>query len=134
MSKLVKEIITTTTERFHEDGTVRERVVESREKVYDNEYSEKEIEEATEIQEEPKKEKVEPVQENKTIEEAPKQTQENLVKNAAASIDKKKGGEKQAPPNGYAPVGAINPPQYNVVGRQVPTPQTPTFPWEQPKY
>lgn len=139
MGKLVKETITTTTERFHDDGTVKERVVEQREKVYDNQYSEQEIQEATEIEETEPKAKEDNASEKQEEEVENPLPKEDLVREAAAKIDKQKKNPplppgQPAPPTGYTPVGAVSPlPQYNVVGRQSNT-QTPTFPWEQPQY
>ncbi len=126
-NKLIKEIITTTTERYGEEGSIREKVTETREKVYENKYSEKELSEA-EVVETPQTDV----------------SKEELIKKAAATMEANKESSTPpaqppvqppipTPPVGYQPT--IQAPQYNVVGRQPQAPTQPApFPWEQPKY
>ena len=61
-NKLLKEIITTTTERFNEDGKIKEKQTETREKIYEyNNYTEEQIKNAKIVnsnsKEEPEEEK-----------------------------------------------------------------------------
>lgn len=130
MEKLVKEIVTTTTEKFHEDGALMERITEQREKIYDKRYTEQ-TEESVTMEENATEEK------ETTPEEKVETTiQEELVKEAAANIDAQNPQNRgMTPPPGYKPINSnAGLPQYNVVGRQGPTSQSPTFPWEQPRY
>lgn len=118
--KLVKEIITTTTERFSDSGNIKEKITESREKIYSTNFSDKEIAEAKPVEKEE-----EP--------EAPKEkAKEQLIQEAAKAIEKPKTQEQPAP---YVPWSPNTPPQslpqYNVASRATAAIPTTKFPWEQ---
>ena len=125
--KLVKEIITTETEKFTEEGKIKERVKETREKIYSNGYSKKDLDKAK-------------VAEKEVPKDHPKevvQTDEELIKAAAEKIDKEYKEEEapkqqivETPPQPQAPVP--NPYQAYI---QAQTPvqagqAAPKFPWE----
>lgn len=76
--KLVKEIITTETEKFTEEGKIKERVKETKEKIYSEDFTKKELDEA-------KEEVVEPTTE---------QSKEELIKTVAEGLDKKNKTEE----------------------------------------
>lgn len=132
-NELLKEIITTETEKFTEEGIIKERVKETREKFYSI-VTEEELEQAKTINqnaivfaEEPKKE--ESIQKPES-----QKTQEELIKEVGQKLDSKPM-EAQAnatpsqsqPPQGYKPIV----PQYNVVGGSVPAAPTDfKFAWE----
>ena len=107
--KLVKEIITTETEKFTEDGNIKERVKEIKEKIYSTEAinaEEAEVEEAT------PQPQAEPPKEEK------KEDKQELIKEAAKVIDNNKAQNSmppQQPP--YIP-----PNNYNVLNRTTPIP------------
>ena len=120
-NKLIKEIITTTTERYGEEGSIKEKVTEKREKVYETNFSESEMDNAE-------------VVETPAVKETPK---EELVKQAAATIDASKSTPVQQSQPALPPQPQTYAPQYNVVGRQSSQPvqpQAPSFPWEQTTY
>ena len=121
--KLVKEIITTETEKFTEDGNIKERVKEIKEKIYSTEAinaDEVEVVEATpQPQTEPPKEKK-------------KEDNQDLIKEAAKAIEShntQTPTQTQQPPQQppYMP-----PNNYNVLNRTTPMPmgQPVKFPWE----
>lgn len=140
--KLVKETITTTTERYSDGGGIKEKIIETREKVYQSEFSDEDINKAKEKPS--KKEKVK--EEEKQVEVEVKQeekTKEQLIQEVAKTIDNTKNNEGTTPvqpqpqpspqnqqyglqpPPGYMPLGEV--PRYNVVTRGV---NPPAFPWE----
>lgn len=145
--KLVKEIVTTTTERYGDGGGIKEKIIETREKVYQSDFSDEEINKAKErpSQKEDKKEKV--VEEKKVeIEKKQEETKDSLIQEAAKAIDNNKNDDMNKsqsttnqqqiinqqgqqyglqPPPGYIPMGDV--PRYNVVNRGV---NPPAFPWE----
>ena len=123
--KLVKEIITTTTEKFNDNGSVKERVVESREKVYQHDFSEKEIQEAEVIEEQVKDEP----------QSEPDMTQ--AIAEAAKAIDSQQiHPQVQQQQNPFAPTQVnVDPSKYIRVGTPQPIQQNGVksvqFPWEQ---
>lgn len=122
MKNLVKEIITTETEKFTEDGKIKERVKETREKIYEK-ITEKEEAEA----------QIEEAASTPPPSAEEKEVTRTLVEDAAKAIDAKKN-EEVAKPNEAA--------GYNVVSRTTPYPMggtinaaptqftPPVFPWE----
>ena len=127
--ELVKEIITTETEKYTDEGKVKERVKETREKIYSYDKVEN-YDKVDKIidKSEPKKEE---------------EKKEDLVKQAAQAIENKKPQAQQPattpqptvpqPPVSPAfqptPVAPYMPQQYNVLARN-PVVEKPTFPWE----
>lgn len=111
MDNLAKEIVTTTTEKYNEEGVIQEKITEIKERTFNTEV--KKAEESN--------------QQDKT-------QNSELIKEAAANIESNKQAENnvaQQPqtPLYQNPVYQTQPiPQYNVVGRQQPTGTT--FPWE----
>lgn len=122
--KLVKEIITTETEKFTEDGNIKERVREIKEKIYSTEAINTEEVEVVEATPQPK---TEPPKEEK------KEDKQELIKEAAKAIESHNAQaqtqtQPQQPP--YIP-----PNNYNVLNRTTPMPmgqmpQPVKFPWE----
>ena len=127
--ELVKEIITTETERYTDEGKVKEKVKETREKIYSYD----------KVEDYDKVDKVIDKSEPKKEEE---KSGEDLVKQAAQAIKDKSSQEQpvvspqpaipQPPvspafqPTATAP---YMPQQYNVLARN-PVVEKPTFPWE----
>ena len=121
--KLVKEIITTETEKFTEDGNIKERVKEIKEKIYSTEAINAEEVEVVEATPQPQ---TEPPKEEK------KEDNQDLIKEAAKAIESH---------NTHTPTPPQQPPQqppymppnnYNVLNRTTPMPmgQPVKFPWE----
>ena len=121
--KLVKEIITTETEKFTEDGNIKERVKEIKEKIYSTEAINAEEVEVVEATPQPQ---TEPPKEEK------KEDNQDLIKEAAKAIESH---------NTQTPTQPQQPPQqppymprhnYNVLNRTTPMPmgQPVKFPWE----
>ena len=107
--KLVKEIITTETEKFTEDGNIKERVKEIKEKIYSTEAINAEEVEVVEATPQPQ---TEPPKEEK------KEDNQELIKEAAKVIDNNNAQNSmppQQPP--YMP-----PNNYNVLNRTTPMP------------
>ena len=113
---LVKEIITTETEKFTEDGNIKERVKEIKEKIYSTEAINAEEVEVVEATPQPQ---TEPPKEEK------KEDKQELIKEAAKVIDNNNAQNStppQQPP--YMP-----PNNYNVLNRTTPMPMgQPTMP------
>ena len=110
--KLVKEIITTETEKFTEDGNIKERVKEIKEKIYSTEAINAEEVEVVEATPQPQ---TEPPKEEK------KEDKQELIKEAAKVIDNN-NAQNSTPP--YMP-----PNNYNVLNRTTPMPMgQPTMP------
>lgn len=130
--RLVKEVITTTTERFHENGAIKEKITESREKVYDYGYSEKQISEA--VEEKPAK-AIE-TQETTPKEDTPKEdSTAELIKAVSQKIDQNQANYVEEVPQAAAVAPQVAVPQYNVVGRgpqatETNMPKPVLFPWE----
>ena len=117
--KLVKEIITTETEKFTEDGNIKERVKEIKEKIYSTEAINAEEVEVVEATPQPQ---AEPPKEEK------KEDKQELIKEAAKVIDNNNAQNSTQPPQPpYMP-----PNNYNVLNRTTPMPmgQPVKFPWE----
>lgn len=120
--KLVKEIITTETEKFTEDGNIKERVKEIKEKIYSTEAINAEEVEVVEATPQPQ---TEPPKEEK------KEDNQDLIKEAAKAIEShntQTSTQPQQPPQPpYMP-----PNNYNVLNRTTPMPmgQPVKFPWE----
>ena len=118
--KLVKEIITTETEKFTEDGNIKERVKEIKEKIYSTEAINAEEVEVVEATPQPQ---TEPPKEEK------KEDNQDLIKEAAKAIESH---------NTQIPIQTQQPPQqppymppnnYNVLNRTTPMPMgQPTMP------
>ena len=129
--KLVKEIITTETEKFTEEGKIKERVKETREKIYSNAHSKKEMDKAKVVEKDKsaKKEKVE-----EKVEEKPEPTKEELIKSVAEGIDSrnKKEVEKVEPVQTPVPLNpmATNSYQAYLEATKASTAQATKFPWE----
>lgn len=149
---LIKEIIKTETERYGDNGKVKEKVTETREKIYGSSYTEEQIAKAKTKEEiAAEKPKAEPtpaqpqpqpsaytytppanqpqIQQDKTA---------DAIKAAAEAIDKQMH-QPQQQNNMFQQGNSFTPPQsnqYNVVNR-APAPPTPAqaaatkFPWEQ---
>ena len=121
--KLVKEIITTETEKFTEDGNIKERVKEIKEKIYSTEAINADEVEVVEATPQPQ---TEPPKEEK------KEDNQDLIKEAAKAIEShntQTPTQTQQPPQQppYMP-----PNNYNVLNRTTPMPmgQPVKFPWE----
>ena len=122
--KLVKEIITTETEKFTEDGNIKERVKEIKEKIYSTEAinaEEVEVVEAT------------PQPQTKPPKEEKKEDKQELIKEAAKAIESH-NAQAQTPTQPQQPP-YIPPNNYNVLNRTTPMPmgqmpQPVKFPWE----
>ena len=122
--KLVKEIITTETEKFTEDGNIKERVKEIKEKIYSTEAINAEEVEVVEATPQPQ---TEPPKEEK------KEDNQDLIKEAAKAIE---SHNTQTPTQTQQPTQ--QPPQqppymppnnYNVLNRTTPMPMgQPTMP------
>ena len=117
--KLVKEIITTETEKFTEDGNIKERVKEIKEKIYSTEAINAEEVEVVEATPQPQ---TEPPKEEK------KEDNQDLIKEAAKAIEShntQTPTQPQQPPQPpYMP-----PNNYNVLNRTTPMPMgQPTMP------
>lgn len=117
MENLAKEIITTTTEKYNEEGVIQEKITEVKERTFT-------IEPKT-----PKKEEESKNEEDASENSAtPSVKQEDIVKAAQQVLQ-----QQQKPV--YTPTPAYQPqtiPQYNVVGRQASATSGTTFPWETP--
>ena len=108
--KLVKEIITTETEKFTEDGNIKERVKEIKEKIYSTEAINAEEVEVIEATPQPQ---TEPPKEEK------KEDNQDLIKEAAKAIESHNTQTPTQPPQQppYMP-----PNNYNVLNRTTPMP------------
>lgn len=118
MENLAKEIITTTTEKYNEEGVIQEKITEVKERTYT-------VEPKT-----PKKEE----ESNNDVSQGgaadnsatPSIKQEDIVKAAQQVLQQQQHTPVYTPTSTYQ---SPTTPQYNVVGRQ--TGGT-TFPWETP--
>ena len=121
--KLVKEIITTETEKFTEDGNIKERVKEIKEKIYSTEAINAEEVEVVEATPQPQ---TEPPKEEK------KEDNQDLIKEAAKAIESH-NTQTPTPPHQPPQQPPYMPPNnYNVLNRTTPMPmgQPVKFPWE----
>lgn len=118
MENLAKEIITTTTEKYNEEGVIQEKITEVKERTYT-------VEPKT-----PKKEEEDnDVSQGGAADNSatPSIKQEDIVKAAQQVL------QQHTPV--YTPTSTYQSPttpQYNVVGRQTGGASGTTFPWETP--
>ena len=121
--KLVKEIITTETEKFTEDGNIKERVKEIKEKIYSTEAINAEEVEVVEATPQPQ---TEPPKEEK------KEDNQDLIKEAAKAIESHNTQTTTQPQQPPQQPPYMPPNNYNVLNRTTPMPmgQPVKFPWE----
>ena len=121
--KLVKEIITTETEKFTEDGNIKERVKEIKEKIYSTEAINAEEVEVVEATPQPQ---TEPPKEEK------KEDNQDLIKEAAKAIESHNTQTPTQPQQPPQQPPYMPPNNYNVLNRTTPMPrgQPVKFPWE----
>ena len=121
--KLVKEIITTETEKFTEDGNIKERVKEIKEKIYSTEAINAEEAEVVEATPQPQ---TEPPKEEK------KEDNQELIKEAAKAIESHNTQTPTQPQQPPQQPPYMPPNNYNVLNRTTPMPmgQPVKFPWE----
>ena len=121
--KLVKEIITTETEKFTEDGNIKERVKEIKEKIYSTEAINAEEVEVVEATPQPQ---TEPPKEEK------KEDNQDLIKEAAKAIESHNTQTPTPPQQPPQQPPYMPPNNYNVLNRTTPMPmgQPVKFPWE----
>ena len=121
--KLVKEIITTETEKFTEDGNIKERVKEIKEKIYSTEAINAEEVEVVEATPQPQ---TEPPKEEK------KEDNQDLIKEAAKAIESHNAQTPTQPQQPPQQPPYMPPNNYNVLNRTTPMPmgQPVKFPWE----
>lgn len=121
--KLVKEIITTETEKFTEDGNIKERVKEIKEKIYSTEAINAEEVEVVEATPQPQ---TEPPKEEK------KEDNQDLIKEAAKAIESHNTPTPTQPQQPPQQPPYMPPNNYNVLNRTTPMPmgQPVKFPWE----
>lgn len=120
MENLAKEIITTTTEKYNEEGVIQEKITEVKERTYNVEPKA------------PKKEE----EDNNDVSQGgaadnsatPSIKQEDIVK-AAQQVLQQQHTPVYTPTSTYQ---SPTTPQYNVVGRQTGGASGTTFPWETP--
>ena len=119
MENLAKEIITTTTEKYNEEGVIQEKITEVKERTFT-------VEPKT-----PKKEE----ESNNDVSQGgaaentatPSMKQEDIMK-AAQQVLQQQTPVYTSTPTYQSPTI----PQYNVVGRQTSGASGTTFPWETP--
>lgn len=118
--KLVKEIITTETEKFTEDGNIKERVKEIKEKIYSTEAINAEEVEVVEATPQPQ---TEPPKEEK------KEDNQDLIKEAAKAIESHNAQTPTQPQQPPQQPPYMPPNNYNVLNRTTPMPMgQPTMP------
>lgn len=125
MENLAKEIITTTTEKYNEEGVIQEKITEVKERTF------------TVEPKAPKKEEITSENKNDVSQEGvaentatPSMKQEDIMKAAQQVLQQQ---QQQTPV--YTPSSTYQSPtlpQYNVVGRQTGGASGTTFPWETP--
>ena len=111
--KLVKEIITTETEKFTEDGNIKERVKEIKEKIYSTEAINAE---EVEVVEETPQPQTEPPKEEK------KEDNQDLIKEAAKAIESHNTQTPTQPQQPPQQPPYMPPNNYNVLNRTTPMP------------
>ena len=121
--KLVKEIITTETEKFTEDGNIKERVKEIKEKIYSTEAINAEEVEVVEATPQPQ---TEPPKEEK------KEDNQDLIKEAAKAIESHNTQTPTQPQQPPQQPPYMPPNNYNVLNRTTPMPmgQPVKFSWK----
>ncbi|MCI6457431.1 MAG: hypothetical protein MSA56_06975 [Clostridium sp.] len=118
--KLVKEIITTETEKFTEDGNIKERVKEIKEKIYSTEAINADEVEVVEATPQPQ---TEPPKEEK------KEDNQDLIKEAAKAIESHNTQTPTQPQQPPQQPPYMPPNNYNVLNRTTPMPMgQPTMP------
>ena len=120
MENLAKEIITTTTEKYNEEGVIQEKTTEVKERTYN-------VEPKT-----PKKEEEDnDVSQGGAADNSatPSIKQEDIVKAAQQVLQQQQHTPVYTPTSTYQ---SPTTPQYNVVGRQTGGASGTTFPWETP--
>ena len=120
MENLAKEIITTTTEKYNEEGVIQEKITEVKERTYT-------VEPKT-----PKKEEEDnDVSQGGAADNSatPSIKQEDIVKAAQQVLQQQQQTPVYTPTSTYQ---SPTTPQYNVVGRQTGGASGTTFPWETP--
>lgn len=135
--KLLKEIITSTIERFGENGSIKEKVTEVRERIYERNLSNQEASQAEVVEEKTNNREVKEVEKSKEdlIAEAasainmiePAKPEEVVQQNPQEPLPTTQNPYGITPPEGYVPVAGGPAPRYNVINRQV---NSATFPWE----
>ena len=121
MENLAKEIITTTTEKYNEEGVIQEKITEVKERTYNVE---------------PKTTKKEEENNNDVSQggaadnsATPSIKQEDIVKAAQQVLQQQQHTPVYTPTSTYQ---SPTTPQYNVVGRQTGGTSGTAFPWETP--
>ena len=121
MENLAKEIITTTTEKYNEEGVIQEKITEVKERTYNVE---------------PKPHKKEEEDNNDVSQggaadnsATPSIKQEDIVKAAQQVLQQQQHTPVYTPTSTYQ---SPTTPQYNVVGRQTGGASGTAFPWETP--
>lgn len=119
-SKLVKEIVSTVTKKFGENGNIKEETTETREKIYNHSFTKEEISAAEVVEAEVEKEEPKKIVADASIEEV------------AKAIDRKHADEVEAN-KGTAPVQAKAnsvPAPASITSFQAYKDQATKFPWE----
>ena len=121
MEDLAKEIITTTTEKYNEEGVIQEKITEVKERTYNVEpkASKKEEEDNNDVSQGG-------AADNSAT---PSIKQEDIVKAAQQVLQQQQHTPVYTPTSTYQ---SPTTPQYNVVGRQTGGASGTTFPWETP--
>ena len=121
MENLAKEIITTTTEKYNEEGVIQEKITEVKERTYNVEpkASKKEEEDNDDVSQGG-------AADNSAT---PSIKQEDIVKAAQQVLQQQQHTPVYTPTSTYQ---SPTTPQYNVVGRQTGGTSGTTFPWETP--
>lgn len=120
MENLAKEIITTTTEKYNEEGVIQEKITEVKERTFTVEpkTSKKEEEDNNDVSQGGAAE----------LSATPSIKQEDIVK-AAQQVLQQQRTPVYTPTSTYQ---SPTTPQYNVVGRQTGGTSGTAFPWETP--
>ena len=120
MENLAKEIITTTTEKYNEEGVIQEKITEVKERTYT-------VEPKTPKEEESNND----VSQGGAADNSatPSIKQEDIVKAAQQVLQQQQHTPVYTPTSTYP---SPTTPQYNVVGRQTGGASGTTFPWETP--
>lgn len=121
MENLAKEIITTTTEKYNEEGVIQEKITEVKERTYNVEpkASKKEEEDNNDVSQGG-------AADNSAT---PSIKQEDIVKAAQQVLQQQQHTPVYTATSTYQ---SPTTPQYNVVGRQTGGASGTTFPWETP--
>lgn len=120
MENLAKEIITTTTEKYNEEGVIQEKITEVKERTYT-------VEPKTSKKEEEDNDASQGGAADNSA--TPSIKQEDIVKAAQQVLQQQQHTPVYTPTSTYQ---SPTTPQYNVVGRQTGGASGTTFPWETP--